>query len=61
MFTLAGEVPPRSGGRGRSCPVNAWAAWGWTYVGEARPHAIVRYEADFTEPDYPWLRLRPNE
>ena len=32
--------------------------WGWTYEGEDRPHAIVRYEADLTEPDYPWLRLR---
>ena len=32
--------------------------WGWTYEGEDRPHAIVRYEADLTEPDDPWLRLR---
>jgi len=32
--------------------------WGWTYEGEERPHAIVSYEADFTEPDYPWVRLR---
>lgn len=28
--------------------------WGWTYQGDDRPHAIVGYEADFTEPDYPW-------
>jgi hypothetical protein len=35
-------------------------AWGWRYEGEDRPHAIVRYEADFTEPDDPWLRLRYN-
>ena len=34
--------------------------WGWTYEGDDRPHAIVRYEADFPEPDYPWLRLRYN-
>ena len=26
-------------------------AWGWRYEGEDRPHAIVGYEADFTEPD----------
>ena len=32
--------------------------WGWTYEGEDRPHAIVGYEADLTEPDDPWLRLR---
>ena len=34
--------------------------WGWTYEGENRPHAIVRYDADLTEPDDPWLRLRYN-
>ena len=32
--------------------------WGWTYEGEDRPHALVSYEADLTEPDDPWLRLR---
>ena len=32
--------------------------WGWTYEGDERPHAIVGYEADLTEPDDPWLRLR---
>ena len=32
--------------------------WGWRYEGEARPHAIVGYEANLTEPDEPWLRLR---
>ena len=32
--------------------------WGWTYEGEDRPHALVSYEADLTEPDCPWLRLR---
>jgi hypothetical protein len=32
--------------------------WGWTYEGDDRPHAIVSYEANLTEPDYPWLRLR---
>ena len=32
--------------------------WGWTYEGEDRPHAIVSYEANLTEPDDPWLRLR---
>ena len=32
--------------------------WGWTYEGEDRPHAIVRYDANLTEPDDPWLRLR---
>ena len=32
--------------------------WGWTYQGDDRPHAIVSYEADLTEPDDPWLRLR---
>ena len=32
--------------------------WGWTYEGEARPHAIVGYDANPTEPDDPWLRLR---
>ncbi len=31
---------------------------GLDYEGENRPHAIVRYEADLTEPDDPWLRLR---
>ena len=32
--------------------------WGWGYEGEARPHAIVGYEANLTEPDDPWLHLR---
>ena len=32
--------------------------WGWTYEEDERPHAIVGYEADLTEPDDPWLRLR---
>ena len=32
--------------------------WGWRYEGEARPHAIVGYDANLTEPDDPWLRLR---
>ena len=35
-----------------------WEVGGWTYEGENRPHAIVRYDADFTEPDNSWLRLR---
>ena len=32
--------------------------WGWTYEGDDRPHAIVGYEADLTEPDDPWFHLR---
>jgi hypothetical protein len=31
--------------------------WGWTYEGEDRPHAVMGYDADLTEPEHAWLRL----
>jgi hypothetical protein len=33
-------------------------SWGWTYDGDDKPHATIGYEADLTDQDKAWLRLR---
>jgi hypothetical protein len=33
-------------------------SWGWTYDGDDKPHATIAYEADLTDPENTWLRLR---
>jgi hypothetical protein len=33
-------------------------SWGWTYDGDDKPHATIAYEADLTDPENSWLRLR---
>jgi hypothetical protein len=36
---------------------NISGSWHWTYQGQDRPHATIRYEADLKAPDAAWLRL----
>ena len=32
--------------------------WGWTFEREHLPRVIVQYDADLTQPEHAWLRLR---